>query len=64
MANLNNIIERLITLTNDLTNDIPLASTRLEHIRITTRANEASNILTDLMNLDRTQPDESQQQAG
>jgi hypothetical protein len=36
-------------LTNGLHEDVKLASTRLEHIRLTARANEAVNILHDLM---------------
>jgi hypothetical protein len=49
MSNLNNIIDQLTELTNGLHEDVKLASTRLEHIRLTARANEAVNILHDLM---------------
>ena len=33
-----------------LAEDVQLASTRMEHVRVTARANEASNILHSLMN--------------
>jgi phosphotransferase system HPr-like phosphotransfer protein len=34
-----------------LINDVELASTREEHIRLTARANEAENLVTDLQAL-------------
>jgi hypothetical protein len=46
---LNKVIDQLTELTNGLHEDVKLASTRLEHIRLTARANEAVNILHDLM---------------
>jgi len=49
MPNLNKVIDQLTELTNGLHEDVKLASTRLEHIRLTARANEAVNILHDLM---------------
>jgi hypothetical protein len=49
MSNLNSIVEQLTALTEGLHEDVKLASTRLEHIRLTARANEAVNILHDLM---------------
>jgi hypothetical protein len=49
MSNLNSIVEQLAALTEGLHEDVKLASTRLEHIRLTARANEAVNILHDLM---------------
>jgi hypothetical protein len=49
MSNLNSIVEQLTALTEGLHEDVNLASTRLEHIRLTARANEAVNILHDLM---------------
>ena len=61
MSKLNDIIERLAVLTSSLADDISLASTRIEHIRVTTRANEANNILTDLMNLN---PEDDSEQEG
>lgn len=47
---LSEIIEELATLTENLHSDVRLASTRLEHIRLTARANEAANLLHNLMN--------------
>jgi hypothetical protein len=46
---LSKVIDQLTELTNGLHEDVKLASTRLEHIRLTARANEAVNILHDLM---------------
>ena len=46
---LNKVIDQLTELTDGLHEDVKLASTRLEHIRLTARANEAVNILHDLM---------------
>jgi hypothetical protein len=46
---LNKVIDQLTELANGLHEDVKLASTRLEHIRLTARANEAVNILHDLM---------------
>jgi hypothetical protein len=46
---LNEIVEQLAELTNGLHEDVSKASTRVEHIRLTARANEAVNILHNLM---------------
>jgi hypothetical protein len=46
---LNKVIDQLTELANGLHEDVKLASTRLEHIRLTARANEAVNILHDIM---------------
>jgi hypothetical protein len=46
---LNEIIEKFVELTDNLNSDVQLASTRLEHIRLTARANEAANLLHNLM---------------
>jgi hypothetical protein len=51
---LNKVIDQLTELANGLHEDVKLASTRLEHIRLTARANEAVNILHDLMLLQGT----------
>lgn len=48
---LNEVIEKFVELTDNLHSDVRLASTRLEHIRLTARANEAANLLHNLMNL-------------
>ena len=48
---LNEVIEKFVELTDNLHSDVRLASTRLEHIRLTARANEATNLLHNLMNL-------------
>jgi hypothetical protein len=45
---LNNIIELSRALATQLNSDVRLASTRVEHIRTTARANEANNILNEL----------------
>lgn len=47
---LNEIIEQFVIFTDDLHSDVRLASTRIEHIRLTARANEATNLLHNLMN--------------
>ena len=46
---LNEVIDQMVDLTNGLHDDVKLASTRVEHIRLTARANEAVNILHNLM---------------
>jgi hypothetical protein len=46
---LNQIVEQLAELTSGLHEDVKQASTRVEHIRLTARANEAVNILHNLM---------------
>jgi len=46
---LNEIIDQLVDLTNGLHEDVKLASNRVEHIRLTARANEAVNVLHNLM---------------
>ena len=39
------------TLATQLSDDIRLASTRIEHVRVTARANEAVNLLHELQTL-------------
>jgi hypothetical protein len=56
---LNEIIEELVALTDNLHSDVKLASTRLEHIRLTARANEATNLLHNLMNFQDTDDTET-----
>lgn len=51
MSNLNDIIEMAASLAEQLHSDIRLASTRLEHVRTTARANEAVNLLHELQTL-------------
>jgi hypothetical protein len=51
MSKVNDIIELAATLATQLSQDIRLASTRLEHIRLTARANEAVNLLHELQTL-------------
>lgn len=51
MSALNDIIEMAASLAEDLHSDVRLASTRLEHIRVTARANEAVNLLHALQSL-------------
>jgi len=51
MLALNDIIEMAATLAEQLHADVRLASTRLEHIRLTARANEAVNLLHELQSL-------------
>jgi hypothetical protein len=48
---LNEVIDQLVDLANGLHDDVKLASTRVEHIRLTARANEAVNVLHNLMHL-------------
>lgn len=48
---LNEVIDQMVDLTNGLHDDVKLASTRVEHIRLTARANEAVNVLHNLMHL-------------
>jgi len=48
MSNLNDIIEMAASLATQLSQDIRLASTRIEHVRVTARANEAVNLLHEL----------------
>jgi len=57
---LNEVIEKFIELTDNLHSDVRLASTRLEHIRLTARANEATNLLHNLMNLQADDQDKIQ----
>jgi hypothetical protein len=54
---LSEVIDQMVDLTNGLHEDVKQASNRVEHIRLTARANEAVNILHDLMLLqdDRNQ---------
>jgi hypothetical protein len=46
---LNEIIELATEHANRLTDDVQLASTRIEHVRVTARAQEAINLLHYLM---------------
>jgi|LauGreDrversion4_2_1035121.scaffolds.fasta_scaffold2058455_2 hypothetical protein len=48
---LNEVIDQLVELTNGLHDDVKQASNRVEHIRLTARANEAVNVLHNLMHL-------------
>jgi len=48
---LNEVIDQLVDLTNGLHEDVKQASNRVEHIRLTARANEAVNVLHNLMHL-------------
>lgn len=48
---LDEVIDQLVELANGLHDDVKLASTRVEHIRLTARANEAVNVLHNLMHL-------------
>lgn len=48
---LNEVIDQMVDLANGLHDDVKLASTRVEHIRLTARANEAVNVLHNLMHL-------------
>jgi hypothetical protein len=54
---LSEVIDQMVDLTKGLHEDVKQASNRVEHIRLTARANEAVNILHDLMLLqdDRNQ---------
>lgn len=45
------IVDALRRLAEDLNADISLSSTRIEHIRVSSRANEANNILYALEEL-------------
>ena len=51
MSKINDIIEMAAVLAERLAEDVRLASTRLEHIRLTARANEAVNLLHELQSL-------------
>jgi len=51
MSKMNDIIEMAADLATRLSEDIRLASTRLEHVRVTARANEAVNLLHELQTL-------------
>lgn len=51
MSKINDIIELAATLATQLSDDIRLASTRIEHVRVTARANEAVNLLHELQTL-------------
>lgn len=51
MSKVNDIIELAAVLATQLSQDIRLASTRLEHVRLTARANEAVNLLHELQTL-------------
>jgi hypothetical protein len=49
--NLSDIIELAREHSERLHSDIKLSSTRIEHVRVTARANEAANLLQALENL-------------
>jgi hypothetical protein len=49
--NLSDIIESAREHSERLHSDIKLSSTRIEHVRVTARANEAANLLQALENL-------------
>lgn len=51
----NDIIEMAAELAARLSEDIRLASTRIEHVRVTARANEAVNLLHALQTLTDTE---------
>lgn len=51
MSPLNDIIEMAASLAENLHADVRLASTRIEHIRLTARANEAVHLLHELQGL-------------
>ena len=46
---LNEVVDQMVDLTNGLHDDVKQASNRVEHIRLTARANEAVNVLHNLM---------------
>jgi hypothetical protein len=46
---LNEVIDQMVDLTNGLHDDVKQASNRVEHIRLTARANEAVSVLHNLM---------------
>ena len=48
---LNDIIEMATEHALRLAEDVQLASTRMEHVRVTARANEAVNLLHELQSL-------------
>lgn len=52
MKNLDQVIEAARIHYENVKADINNASTRIEHIRLTTLAQEAANLLTDLQNLE------------
>jgi hypothetical protein len=51
MSKISDILEMASQLAERLSDDIRLASTRLEHVRATARANEAVNLLHELQTL-------------
>jgi hypothetical protein len=51
MSKITDILELASQLAEHLSDDIRLASTRLEHVRVTARANEAVNLLHELQTL-------------
>ena len=51
MKNLDQVIEAARIHYENVKADINNASTRIEHIRLTTLAQEAANLLTDIQNL-------------
>lgn len=48
---LNDILEEAYQHAERLSQDVKLASTRIEHVRVTARANEAANLLHHLQKL-------------
>ena len=63
---MNDIIEMAASLAEQLHSDVRLASTRLEHVRVTARANEAVNLLHKLQTLaeETDAPNEVQKENG
>ena len=57
MLTINELIEAARTHFNHVQADINNASTRIEHIRLTTLAQEAANLLTNLENFAAAAPD-------
>jgi len=53
------IVDALRQLAEDLNADIALSSTRIEHIRVSSRANEANNILYALEKLEADESSEA-----
>lgn len=51
MSDFEGVVDRLSGLVSVLVDDIRLASTRVEHVRLSARANEANAILVELLNL-------------
>ena len=60
--NKHGIIELAETLAKDLLADVALASTRMEHVRVTSRANAAQILLIALKQLEKDDSDASDTQ--